>query len=848
MFQHFEENTRDIITQAQVTARNAGNTILHPNHVLAVMVTAKEMGGAFQRIGIDVSALKPSTLLDNLPTGEAPSKRVIVSEAVKNAVSQALRTSMTRQRRRIDPDALLYGILTNSDDDETLVLLYDAGYSGDPESVFSAESAVVGEPDGATEENSENPLYDNLTRFGQPRAERQGTGTRLKKKQELFLDNFADNLTQKALDGKLDPVVGRSKEVKRVVQIMARRNKNNPILIGEPGVGKTAIVEGLAQMLLTDDAPKALRNKRIYTLDLTSVVAGARYRGDFEERMKKIMKEVTSNPDIVLFIDEIHTLVGSGNGEGGMDGGNIMKPALSRGELQVIGATTFTEYKKYFEKDAALERRFQPVKVMEPTVEETVEILFGLRDKYEDFHEVTITDEALKAASELSHRYLTDRFLPDKAIDLVDEASARVKLDTADSNEVDLSAIDNELEQIAKDKGQALARNDYSKVASLSTREMVLIQERQDTVESWKETNQVTSKTVTGQIIADLLSETTGIPVSNISENEGTKLLRMEKELHTRVIGQKEAVKVLSRTIRRQRTGLKDPKRPIGSFIFAGPTGVGKTELAKTLSEFLFNSEDSLITLDMSEYSEKHTVARLFGAPPGYVGYEEGGQLTERVRQNPFSVVLFDEIEKAHPDVFDSLLQVLEEGRLTDGQGRVVDFKNTVVIMTTNLGSAQIISGNVGFQISGANGVSEYNNMRNKVMGALKENMRPEFLNRVDEVVVFPHLTEPEILQIVDIFLGTLNDRLTVEGYSMNVTDEAKAHLAKIGYDKALGARPLRRAIQREIENPVSEAILFGKTNKKGLIKVDVKNEQLTFNGATQEQFEAQMDALDEVN
>lgn len=859
MFEHFSLKSREVIVNTKKYAVQANTGALLPSHLLRALAETPELQESFTNLNIDtdrlIYLLASETPLTN---GDAtPGK--MRAEPVGPIFKRSLKIILAQKLKQIEPVHLLFATLECADEG-LLNILQEAGFNGTDDTVFGVQSTPA-EPTpigdsiqdrlGLTDEENiaASMIFQIIPGGGVRRNQTPQVGARRPQPQkQSFLDNFADNLTQKAIDGNLDPVIGRSKEIRRITQILARRNKNNPVLLGEPGVGKTAVIEGLAQELLKDSAPASLRNKKIYALDLPSVVAGTRYRGDFEERMKKIMKEVTSNPDIILFIDEIHTLVGSGSGEGSMDGGNIMKPALARGEMQTIGATTITEYKKYFEKDAALERRFQSVMVKEPTVDETVQILYGLRDRYEDFHQVTISNEALQAAAELSSRYIQDRFLPDKAIDLIDEAAARVKLDAGSvlTEKLDLSEIDNRLDMISKAKKDAILQNTYTKASSLNAEEHDLIQERQQRVEEWKAEHPETGSTrVTDVTIADLLAETTGIPVYRLTETETNKLLRMEKDLHKRVIGQNDAVKVLSRTIRRQRTGLKDPNRPIGSFIFAGPTGVGKTELVKALTQFLFNDEKSLISLDMSEYSEKHTVARLFGAPPGYVGYEEGGQLTERVRRNPFSVVLFDEIEKAHPDVFDALLQILEEGRLTDGQGKTVDFKNTVVVMTTNLGSSEITNGSLGFQASN-NVNAEYTNMKNKVGKALKEALRPEFLNRVDEILVFPHLKENELLQIVDVFLNKLNERILSEGLSLNVSDVAKKKLAVDGYDKALGARPLRRVIQREIETPLSEAILFGKTAKTGVIEIDVNNENVfTFNGFTHAELELEIEKIE---
>jgi ATP-dependent Clp protease ATP-binding subunit ClpC len=642
-----------------------------------------------------------------------------------------------------------------------------------------------------------------------------------------ILDQFGRNLTQAARDGKLDPVIGREKEMERVMQILSRRSKNNPVLIGEPGVGKTAVVEGLAQAIVKGDVPETLKDKQLYSLDLGSLIAGSRYRGDFEERLKKVTKEIRTRGDIITFIDEIHTLVGAGAAEGAIDAASILKPLLARGELQTIGATTLDEYRKHFEKDAALERRFQPVQVHEPTLPHTIKILKGLRDRYESFHKVSITDGALVSAANLADRYVSDRFLPDKAIDLIDEAGARLRLSIL-SAPPELREFDDKIAGVRGQKEAAIEEQDFEKAAGLRDDEKKLLGERLRLEKQWKNGESGTTGVVDEGIIAEVLAAATGIPVFKLTEEETARLVFMEQALHERVIGQEEAVAVLAKTIRRTRAGLKDPKRPSGSFIFAGPTGVGKTELAKALAEFLFDDENALISLDMSEYGEKHTVSRLFGAPPGFVGFEEGGQLTEKVRRKPFSVVLFDEIEKAHPDIFNSLLQILEEGRLTDGQGRVVDFKNTVIIMTTNLGTKDITGGPVGFQVEGDTATS-YDRMRGKVVEELRKHFKPEFLNRVDETIVFPQLSKPELLQIVDLFTKRLSDRMLDRDLTVDLTVAAKERLIDIGFDPALGARPLRRAMQREIEDRLSERILQGELVAGDHVHVDFADGEFSF-------------------
>jgi len=637
----------------------------------------------------------------------------------------------------------------------------------------------------------------------------------------LVLDQFGRNLTVAAREGKLDPVIGREKEIERVMQVLSRRTKNNPVLIGEPGVGKTAVVEGLAQDIVSGEVPETLKDKQLYTLDLGALVAGSRYRGDFEERLKKVLKEIRTRGDIILFIDEMHTLVGAGAAEGAIDAASILKPMLARGELQTIGATTLDEYRKHIEKDAALERRFAPIQVDAPDVPHTVEILRGLRDRYESHHRVSITDGALEAAARLSDRYISDRQLPDKAIDLIDEAGSRLRIRRMTAPP-DLRAFDDRIADVRREKESAIDSQDFEKAAALRDQEKKLLAEKVEREREWKAGDLDVVAEVDEHLIGEVLALMTGIPVSDLTEDDIARLLRMEEELHKRVIGQEQAIKALSKSIRRTRAGLKDPKRPSGSFIFAGPSGVGKTELSKTLAEFLFGDDDALIALDMSEFSERHTASRLFGSPPGYVGYEEGGQLTEKVRRKPFSVVLFDEVEKAHPDIFNSLLQVLEEGRLTDAQGRVVDFKNTVIIMTTNLGSRDVSKGqSLGFAPD-SDTEGAYEAMKAKVQQELKQHFRPEFLNRIDDVIVFHQLTETEIIEIVDLMVASLEHRLEEQDMGIEITDAAKALLAHRGYDSSLGARPLRRTIQRDIEDPLAEKLLFGDLNPGSIVVVDV--------------------------
>ena len=653
-----------------------------------------------------------------------------------------------------------------------------------------------------------------------------------------MLDQFGRNLTQAAREGKLDPVIGREQEIERVMQVLSRRTKNNPVLIGEPGVGKTAVVEGLAQRIVKGEVPETLKDKHLYTLDLGALVAGSRYRGDFEERLKKVLKEIRTRGDIILFIDEIHTLVGAGAAEGAIDAASILKPMLARGELQTIGATTLDEYRKHLEKDAALERRFQPIQVGEPSLAHTIEILKGLRDRYEAHHRVSITDAALVAAASLADRYISDRYLPDKAIDLIDEAGARMRIRRMTAPP-DLREFDERIAQVRRDKESAIDSQDFERAAQLRDREKQLLAQRSQREKEWKAGDLDVVSEVDDEQIAEVLANWTGIPVYKLTEEETARLLHMEEELHKRIAGQDDAVKAVSQAIRRTRAGLKDPKRPAGSFIFAGPSGVGKTELSKALAEFLFGSEEALIQLDMSEFHDRYTVSRLVGAPPGYVGYDEGGQLTEKVRRRPFSVVLFDEIEKAHPDVFNTLLQILEDGRLTDGQGRIVDFKNTVIILTTNLGTRDVAKAvSMGFQRS-EDTESNYERMKQKVNDELKQSFRPEFLNRIDDTIVFHQLTEEQILVIVDMMLSRIEAQLKNKDMGLELTDNAKRYLAKKGWDPVMGARPLRRTIQREIEDALSERILFNELRPGQIIGVDcegdpadIENAKLVFTGS----------------
>ena len=811
MFERFTDRARRVVVLAQEEARMLNHNYIGTEHLLLGLIHEGEgvAAKALESMGITLSAAREQVQDIIGPGQQAPSGHIPFTPRAKKVLEHSLREALQLGHNYIGTEHILLGIIRAGEGVASQVLVK---LGADPGKVRATVLELISG-------------YQSGNAGGEKEAAGVGTGGRAEGAPagSAVLDQFGRNLTAAARESTLDPVIGRYREMERVMQVLSRRTKNNPVLIGEPGVGKTAVVEGLSQAIVRGDVPETLKDKQLYTLDLGSLVAGSRYRGDFEERLKKVLKEIRTRGDIILFIDEIHTLVGAGAAEGAIDAASILKPMLARGELQTIGATTLDEYRKHIEKDAALERRFQPIQVDEPSEAHAVEILKGLRDKYEAHHRVSISDDALEAAVHMSARYVSDRFLPDKAIDLIDEAGARLRIKRMTAPP-EIKALDEKIADTKRVKEAAIEGQDYEKAASLRDTEQKLIAERDEKDTAWREGDDQISE-VTPEVISDVLSASTGVPVYKLSEEESGRLLHMEDELHKRVIGQNEAIKALSRSIRRTRAGLKDPRRPGGSFIFAGPTGVGKTELAKALAEFLFGDEDALITLDMSEYQEKHTVSRLFGAPPGYVGYEEGGQLTEKVRRKPFSVVLFDEVEKAHQDLFNSLLQILEDGRLTDSQGRVVDFKNTVIIMTTNLGTRDISrTVPVGFQASG-DAATSYDRMQAKVQEELKEHFRPEFLNRVDEIIVFPQLSESEIVQIVDLFVARLQRRLREQDMSISLSDAAKQLLAKKGYDPAMGARPLRRTMQREIEDQLSERILFGEIASGEKISVDVEGD-----------------------
>ncbi len=804
MFERFTDRARRVVVLAQEEARMLNHNYIGTEHILLGLIHEGEgvAAKALESLGISLEAVRQQVEEIIGQGQQAPSGHIPFTPRAKKVLELSLREALQLGHNYIGTEHILLGLIREGEGVAAQVLVkLGADLNRVRQQVIQLLSGYQGK----------EPATSGGPAEGTPST-------------SLVLDQFGRNLTAAAREGRLDPVIGREKEIERVMQVLSRRTKNNPVLIGEPGVGKTAIVEGLAQNIIKGEVPETLKDKQLYTLDLGALVAGSRYRGDFEERLKKVLKEIRTRGDIILFIDEMHTLVGAGAAEGAIDAASILKPMLARGELQTIGATTLDEYRKYVEKDAALERRFAPIIVQAPDVKDTVEILRGLRDRYESHHRVSITDGALEAAARLSDRYISDRQLPDKAIDLIDEAGSRLRIRRMTAPP-DLREFDDRIATVRRDKESAIDAQDFEKAANLRDQEKRLLGEKADREREWKAGDLDVVAEVDERLIGEVLALMTGIPVSDLTEDDIARLLRMEEELHKRVIGQEQAIKALSKSIRRTRAGLKDPKRPSGSFIFAGPSGVGKTELSKTLAEFLFGDEDALIALDMSEFSERHTASRLFGSPPGYVGYEEGGQLTEKVRRKPFSVVLFDEVEKAHPDIFNSLLQVLEEGRLTDAQGRVVDFKNTVIIMTTNLGSRDVSKGQtLGFAPDNDDD-SAYERMKAKVQQELKQHFRPEFLNRIDDVIVFHQLTETEIVEIVDLMINNLEKRLDEQDMAIELTPAAKALLAHRGYDTSLGARPLRRTIQRDIEDPLSEKMLFGDMNPGSIVLVDVATE-----------------------
>ena len=811
MFERFTDRARRVVVLAQEEARLLNHSYIGTEHILLGLIHEGEgvAAKALESLSISLDAVRAQVEEIIGQGGSSPSGHIPFTPRAKKVLELSLREALQLGHNYIGTEHILLGLLREGEGVATQVLVKLGADLG------KVRQQVIQLLSGYQGPGNKGEAAGSAAAPGSKDEPGEKGGSQV-------LDQFGRNLTQLAREKKLDPVIGRTRELERVMQILSRRTKNNPVLIGEPGVGKTAIVEGLAQKIVSGDIPETLKDKQLYTLDLGALVAGSRYRGDFEERLKKVLKEIKTRGDIVLFIDEIHTLVGAGAAEGAIDAASILKPMLARGELQTIGATTTDEYRKHLEKDPALERRFQPVKVEEPTVAHTIEILKGVRDKYETHHRVTITDQAIVAAANLADRYIADRFLPDKAIDLIDEAGSRLRIKRMQTPP-DLKDLENRVSEVQEAKKKAIEDQRFEEAGRLRDQERSLLEEKSEKEAEIKASGINLFDEVDEEAIAEVLSIWTGIPVYKLTEEETAKLLNMEGELHKRIIGQEDAVTAVSQSIRRTRAGLKDPRRPSGSFIFLGPTGVGKTELAKTLAEFLFGDDQALITLDMSEYMEKHTVSRLVGSPPGYVGYEEGGQLTEAVRRKPFSVVLFDEIEKAHPDVFNTLLQILEEGRLTDSQGRSVDFRNTVIIMTSNLGTQDLRKANLGFT-TGDQAVS-YERMKDKVNDALKLHFRPEFLNRIDETIVFHELAKSEVIQMVDMMIKRLTGQLESQGLGIELTQSAKELLADVGYDPQMGARPLRRAIQRQIEDQLSEKILYKQFTAGQIIVVDTEED-----------------------
>jgi ATP-dependent Clp protease ATP-binding subunit ClpC len=800
VFERFTERARQVVVLAQEEARILKHNYIGTEHILLGLLREEEGLAArvLESLDITVERVRAQVVRIVGSGEEVTSGQIPFTPRAKKVLELALREALSLGHNYIGTEHILLGLVRENEGVAARILL---DFDADSEKIRNEVIRMLSGPGGR-----------------QGRSQGQGQPGEGKKSSKL-LDQFGRNLTKLAAEGKLDPVVGRETEIERIMQILSRRQKNNPVLIGEPGVGKTAVVEGLASRITSGEVPELLKNKQIYTLDLAALVAGSKYRGEFEERLKKVMKEITQRGDIILFIDELHNLVGAGAAEGAIDAASILKPALARGELQTIGATTLDEYRKYLERDAALERRFQQIRVDQPSTEETVQILKGLRDRYETHHRVGITDEALDSAAELADRYISDRFLPDKAIDLIDEAAARARIKSMTAPPV-YRDLEEEIESTRRDKEAAIEAQEFEKAANLRDKERQLTNKKRELEEQWRSGESGERPEIGEEAIADIVSMWTGIPVFKLTEAETQKLMRMEDELHKRVIGQHAAVEAVSKAIRRSRAGLKDPKRPTGSFIFLGPSGVGKTELARTLAEFLFGDEDAMVRIDMSEYMEKHSVSRLVGSPPGYIGYDEGGQLTEAVRRKPYSVLLLDEIEKAHPDVFNILLQILEDGRLTDAQGRTVDFRNSIVIMTSNIG-AQEISKNtgIGFTVGDETGIT-YEDMKNRIMGELKKVFRPEFLNRIDEVIVFHKLAREEIKDIVELLLKRIRESLADRELSLNLSDEAADLLVDKGWDPAMGARPLRRAIQRYVEDPLADEVLAQKAEPGSTVEV----------------------------
>jgi ATP-dependent Clp protease ATP-binding subunit ClpC len=806
MFERFTERARQVVVLAQEEARTLKHNYIGTEHILLGLLREEEGLAArvLESLDITVERVRAQVVRIVGSGEEVTSGQIPFTPRAKKVLELALREALSLGHNYIGTEHILLGLVRENEGVAARILL---DFDADSEKIRNEVIRMLSGP-GSRQRGSGAAA-------GAPAAQGEG------KKSSKLLDQFGRNLTKLASEGKLDPVVGRETEIERIMQILSRRTKNNPVLVGEPGVGKTAVVEGLAQRITNADVPELLKGKQIYTLDLAALVAGSKYRGEFEERLKKVMKEITQRGDIILFIDELHNLVGAGAAEGAIDAASILKPALARGELQTIGATTLEEYRKYLERDSALERRFQKITVDQPTTEETVQILKGLRDRYEQHHKVNITDEALEAAADLADRYISDRFLPDKAIDLIDEAASRMRIKSMTSPPV-YRELEDEIEETRRAKEAAIEAQEFEKAANLRDKERRLTQKKRELAEQWEAGESTERPAIGEEEIADIVSMWTGIPVFKLTEAETAKLMRMEDELHKRVIGQHPAIEVVSKAIRRSRAGLKDPKRPTGSFIFLGPSGVGKTELARTLAEFLFGDEETMIRIDMSEYMEKHAVSRLVGSPPGYIGYDEGGQLTEAVRRKPYSVLLLDEIEKAHPDVFNILLQILEDGRLTDAQGRTVDFRHCIVIMTSNIGAAEIARNTpLGFAVSDDETGITYDDMKNRIMGELKKVFRPEFLNRIDEVIVFHKLAKDEIKEIVELLLRRIRESMAERELQLELTEDAKDMLVDKGWDPAMGARPLRRAIQRYVEDPLADFVLRSQVRPGSTVLVD---------------------------
>lgn len=808
MFERFTERARKVVVRAQDEARFLKQNYIGTEHLLLGLIDEKEGIAArvLRELNVSLADIR-AAVKDAVTEGSSESyEHIPFTPRAKKVLELSLREALQMGHNYIGTEHILLGLLREGEGVAARVL----------------NSLGVGL------EAVKQKIKEILNNYPFNSQHDHSSAGKTQKRVLKMLNQFGRDLTLMAKEGKLDPVIGRKKEIQRVMQILSRRTKNNPVLIGESGVGKTAIVEGLAQYIVSHEVPSNLQNKKIFTLDLGALVAGSRYRGDFEERLKKVLAEIKDDGDIILFIDEVHTLVGAGAAEGAIDAASILKPMLARGEIQTIGATTVNEYRKYVEKDKALERRFQPIYIDEPTIYETIEILKGLRGRYESFHSITITDEAITSAVKLSHRYISDRYLPDKAIDLIDEASSRVRM-RALTTPPDLKEIDKNIRKVIREKEEAIESQDFEKAAQLRDKEKQLIREKREIEENWSRIEKGGKEKVDENEIAEVLSSWTGVPVYKLTEAESTKLLKMEEGLHKRVVGQDEAIRAVSKAIRRSRSGLKDPKRPIGSFMFLGPSGVGKTELAKTIAEFLFGKEDALVQIDMSEYMEKHSVSKLVGSPPGYVGYDEGGQLTEMIRRRPYSVILLDEIEKAHPDVFNILLQIFEDGHLTDSQGRRVDFKNTVIIMTSNLGAREIQkNAPMGFKRVDKDDLS-YDEIKNKVMSELKRAFKPEFLNRLDEIIVFHKLTKDQVYKIIDLMISRVKQQLELQGIVIELKSSAKELLLKKGYDSAMGARPMRRCIQNLIEDPISEKIISGEIKPNQKVVVSAENDEMRF-------------------